>query len=158
MLADYAGITVPCFLLLNMSDVARVQGKSVDAAKLEAKLGIPVVPFSAPDKKSYDGFYKALNRALNENTRLDYSGLLEKYESIEAFAEVRELIPENIIPGYSEDWIAAKTIEGDAPVCAKVKEALDGATVRKIEERTASLKNGVVVTGECKFAWIDSLL
>lgn len=158
MLADYAGITVPCFLLLNMSDVARVQGKSVDAAKLEAKLGIPVVPFSAPDKKSYDGFYKALDRALSENTRLDYSGLLEQYEAIDAFSEVRELIPEDVIPGYSKDWIAAKTIEKDAPVCAKVKEALDSATVRKIEAQTEALKNGVVVTGECKFAWIDSLL
>ena len=54
MLADYAGITLPCFLLLNMSDVAAQQGKSVDAAALEKKLGIPVIAFSAPDKKSYD--------------------------------------------------------------------------------------------------------
>ena len=35
MLADYAGITVPCFLLLNMSDVARIQGKTVDAEALQ---------------------------------------------------------------------------------------------------------------------------
>ena len=40
MLADYAGITVPCFLLLNMDDVARIQGKSVNAAGLEEKLGL----------------------------------------------------------------------------------------------------------------------
>ena len=31
MLADYAGITVPTFLLLNMSDVAAGQGKQIDA-------------------------------------------------------------------------------------------------------------------------------
>ena len=40
MLADYAGITVPCFLVLNMSDVAREQGKTVNASKLEEKFGI----------------------------------------------------------------------------------------------------------------------
>ena len=34
MLADYAGITIPCFLVLNMSDVAKEQGKSVDAKEL----------------------------------------------------------------------------------------------------------------------------
>jgi ferrous iron transport protein B len=58
MLADYAGINVPCFLLLNMNDVAKLQGKEADAKDLSAKLGIPVIPFSAPDKKKYDSFYK----------------------------------------------------------------------------------------------------
>ncbi len=158
MLADYAGITVPCFLLLNMSDVARVQGKSVDAAALEKKLGIPVVSFSAPDKKSYGGFYDALNRALNEKTVLDYSALEEKYEEIAAFGQIRELIPDGVIPGYSKEWIAVKAIEGDAPVSAKVKEALGNHNVKAFEDAVGSVSNGVVITGECKFAWIDSLL
>lgn len=158
MLADYAGITVPCFLLLNMSDVAKIQGKSVDAAKLEEKLGIPVVSFSAPDKKSYDGFYKALSRALSEKEVLNYSGLEEKYLEIEAFSEIKERIPEDIIPGYSKDWIAAKAIEGDAPVIAKVKNSLSGSSLKEFEDLIKSINNGVVVTGECKFAWIDGLL
>ena len=37
MLSDYAGIKVPCFLVLNMSDVAKEQGKSVDAKLIEDK-------------------------------------------------------------------------------------------------------------------------
>ena len=158
MLADYAGITVPCFLLLNMSDVAKIQGKSVDAAKLEEKLGIPVVSFSAPDKKSYDGFYKALSRALSEKEVLNYSGLEEKYLEIEAFSEIKERIPEDIIPGYSKDWIAAKAIEGDAPVIAKVKNSLSGNSLKEFEDLIKNINNGVVVTGECKFNWIDGLL
>ena len=158
MLADYAGITVPCFLLLNMSDVARIQGKTVDAEALQQKLGIPVVSFSAPDKKSYGGFYEALNKALNEKTTLDYGLLEEKYEGIEGFGEIREMIPDGVIPGYSSDWLTVKAIEGDAPVCAKIKEALDSANVRKLEDLTGKVKNGVVITGECKFSWIDDLL
>jgi ferrous iron transport protein B len=158
MLADYAGITVPCFLLLNMSDVARVQGKTVDAARLEEKLGIPVVSFSAPDTKSYDVFYKALNRALNEKTTLDYNALEEEYSKIEAFGRIREMIPEDIIPGYSKEWIAAKAIEGDAPVTAKIKGALGESASKSFDAVRDSITNGVVLTGECKFAWIDALL
>ncbi|MBQ9488841.1 MAG: ferrous iron transporter B, partial [Lachnospiraceae bacterium] len=158
MLADYAGITVPCFLLLNMSDVARVQGKTINAKGLEEKLGIPVVPFSAPDKKSYDGFYKALNRTLRDKPILNYSTLEEKYNEIEAFSEIKELLPEGIIPGYSKDWIAAKAIEGDAPVLAKAKDALSGPALDELEKKLAVVSNGVVVTGECKFGWIDELL
>lgn len=35
MLADYAGISVPCFLILNMADVAKDQGKKIDAPAIE---------------------------------------------------------------------------------------------------------------------------
>ncbi len=158
MLADYAGINVPCFLLLNMSDVAALQGKTVDAKALEMKLGIPVVPFSAPDKKSYDGFYKALKESITKQTILDYSALEEKYASIEGFNELKDMIPESVIPGYSKTWLAVKAIEGDAPVSAKIKEVLSADLVKEFEKIVSSVKNGVVVTGESKFAWIDGLL
>ena len=39
MMADYAGINIPSFLVLNMADVAADQGKKIDAAVLEKKLG-----------------------------------------------------------------------------------------------------------------------
>ena len=89
MLADYSGITVPCFLLLNLYDVAQEQGKQIDYAALEKKLGIPVVLFSAPDKKKYNGFYNALERALEKKTVLDYSSLDAKYSTIEAYNEIK---------------------------------------------------------------------
>jgi len=158
MLADYAGINVPCFLLLNMSDVAALQGKNVDAKALEDKLGIPVVPFSAPDKKSYEGFYKALKEAITKQTVLNFSKLEEKYELIEGFNELKGMIPERVIPGYSKTWLAVKAIEGDAPVTAKIKEVLSKELVKEFEKTVNTVKNGVVITGESKFAWIDELL
>ncbi len=158
MLADYAGITVPCFLLLNMSDVAQLQGKKIDAEALEKKLGIPVVPFSAPDKKSYDGFYRALNRAIIKKSVLNTSSLEEKYSNINGFNELVDIIPDDVIPGYSKTWLAIKAIEGDVPVSAKIKAFLSGETLKAFERIVISVKNGVVVTGECKFSWIDELL
>ncbi len=158
MLADYAGITVPCFLLLNLSDVAAEQGKQIDFAALEKKLGIPVVLFSAPDIKHYEGFYNALERAVEKKTVLDSSSLEAKYSSIDTYSEIKSLIPSNVIPGYSEIWLAAKAIEGDAPVTAKIKEALIGEKRSAFEAAIAKVKNGVLLTGEKKFAWIDALL
>ena len=101
MLADYAGITVPCFLLLNLADVAAEQGKRIDPAALEKKLGIPVVLFSAPDVKHYDGFYAALEKAVSQKTVLDYSTLDEKYGKIGDYSEIKTLVPDGVIPGYS---------------------------------------------------------
>ncbi|MBP5328648.1 MAG: ferrous iron transport protein B [Spirochaetaceae bacterium] len=166
MLADFAGITVPCFLLLNMSDVAAEQGKKIDAAALEKKLQIPVVLFSAPEVKKYDAFYAALERAVSQKTSLDASVLDEKYGTIDAYTKIKPLVPANVIPGYSEVWLAAKAVEGDAPVTAKIKAALGTNSEKRAAFESAVLsvngesakQKGVLLTGEKKFAWIDSLL
>ena len=158
MLADYAGITVPCFLLLNLYDVAEEQGKQIDYAALEKKLGIPVVLFSAPDRKKYDSFYMALERAVEKKTILNASLIDSKFEAIDIYKEIKNLIPANVIPGYSANWLAAKAIEGDAPVTAKIKNALIGEKRTTFEAAISKIENGVLLTGEKKFAWIDSLL
>ncbi len=165
MLADYAGIKVPTFLILNMSDVAAEQGKQIDFAAISKKLEIPVVLFSAQDKKNYDGFYTALETAISTKTILDSSALEAKYENIEAYKAIKPLVPENVMPGYSSVWLAAKVVEGDLPVTAKIKVALEGEKKKQFDEKIAkNLLNskdsnkGVLLTGEAKFAWIDEIL
>ena len=51
MMADYAGIKVPAVLVLNLMDVAKQKGMTIDTDALSSKLGIPVIPFVAADKK-----------------------------------------------------------------------------------------------------------
>ncbi|MCR5762382.1 MAG: ferrous iron transport protein B [Treponema sp.] len=158
MLSDFAGITVPCFLLLNMSDVALEQGKKIDAAALEKKLGIPVVLFSAPDRKKYDSFYAALERAISEKTVLDASALEKEYSEIESFNKIKSLITKDVIPNYSAAWLSAKAVEGDVPVTAKIKAGLEGEALNQFEKEVSSISRGVLLTGKKKFAWIDSIL
>lgn len=157
MLADYAGINVPCFLLLNMADVAKEQGKKIDAASIEEKLGIPVIPFSATDVKSYEGFYKTLERALSKNSKINVGNLEKQYESIKGYQEICNLIPENAVEGYSTMWLAVKVLENDAVVLAKLKNALGAGAYNGIEEARKNAQ-GAVATGGCKFKWIDELL
>ena len=158
MLADYAGITVPCFLVLNMSDVALEQGKSVNASEIEKKLGIPVVKFSAPDTKAYGAFYQALERAVKGKTILNPDTLRQKYAEIDAYSRVEAIVPDNVIPGYSKVWLAAKAVEGDAPVIAKIRAVLSDNGKNIFNAAISSVDKGVVLTGERKFAWIDEIL
>ena len=165
MLADYAGIKVPTFLLLNMSDVAAEQGKQIDYHEISQKLGIPVVLFSAQDKKNYEGFYTALETAINKKSILNSSRLEARYENIDTYKTIKSLVPENVIPGYSSVWLAAKVIEGDLPVTAKIKMALEGNKRKDFDEaveknllNSKDSNKGVLLTGEAKFAWIDEVL
>ena len=157
MLADYAGINAPCFLLLNMADVAADQGKKIDAKAIEEKLGIPVIPFSATDVKSYDEFYKTLEKAIKKDSRLDVSSLKEQYESIKGYQEICNLIPEGVIPGYSSMWLASKVLENDRGVIGKLGDTLDAEKYDKIQKIRKS-SQGAVAVGGCKFAWIDDVI
>ena len=60
MLADFVGMQVPAVLILNMMDVAKGQGISIDIERLSEKLGIPVVPMSAIQKKDYPLLYETI--------------------------------------------------------------------------------------------------
>lgn len=124
MLSDYAGIEVPCFLLLNMSDVAKGQGKDINAKAMEDKLGIPVVLFSAPEVKKYDPFYNALERAVSEKTVLSTDSLEEKYNSIPEYTEIKSIIGDIKDGNRTGMWLAVKALEGDLPVTAKIKAEL----------------------------------
>lgn len=158
MLSDYAGINVPCFLVLNLADVASDQGKKINAAALQKKLSIPVTTLSATDAKNYKGFYEALDEAINNRTVLNADDLRREYEKTEGFDELAELVPEGLMNGYSPMWIAAKVIEGDSVVRRKMNESLSGENKTRYEMLTGKFEKGALQTGESKFRWIDFLL
>lgn len=157
MLADYAGITVPCFLLLNMADVAAASGKRMDVDLIEKRLGVPTILFSANDKTEYDAFYKALERAVEEKKVLNVSALEAGYAKIKGYAEIQQLMPEELIPGCSSMWLAAKTLESDPVVLEKLKNTMDSDDVSKINAFRKNVQ-GAVETGSAKFDWIDEIL
>ncbi len=158
MLSDFAGIKVPCFLLLNLADVAADQGKIIDVDALKKKLSIPVALFSATDKNQYDSFYRCLDEALKNNTKLDTSSLLPEYEKIEGFKDLMQIMPGMSMNRYSSLWLAAKVIEGDKIVRDRVSFALAGDERKKYEALIGKFDKGALQTGESKFRWIDSLL
>ena len=51
LLAEFASLDANAILILNMMDVAQKQGKKIDSQKLPEKLCIPVLPFTAAEKK-----------------------------------------------------------------------------------------------------------
>ncbi len=158
MLSDYAGINVPCFLVLNLADVAEDQGKKIDVQALRLKLSIPVALLSAPDAKNYKSFYEALDEAIKDKTVLNANALEDEYKKIAGYEDLKTLIPEGIMSGYSSMWMAAKAIEGDKVARKAIREALDASAVTKYETIISQFDKGALSTGESKFRWIDTLL
>ncbi len=157
MMADYAGINVPSFLVLNMADVAADQGKKIDTKVLEEKLGIPVVSLSATDNKKYAEFYNAMNRAITNKSLINVSGLEKELEKINGYKEIKDLIPEGKIDNYSSMWLGVKAIENDKLVMEKLKSILSDKEEEQLEV-IQNMAGGALETGNGKFAWIDELL
>ncbi|MBQ3842514.1 MAG: ferrous iron transport protein B [Ruminiclostridium sp.] len=157
MLADYAGLSAPCFLVLNMEDVAKEQGKTIDPQAIEKKIGIPVMMFSATDTKAYDKFYATLERALRNKSQIDVSALEKEYEKIGGYSEIKEQLVDDTISGYTPMWLTVKVLENDKVVSAKLKNTLPDDKMQEIENAAKS-SDGAIATGECKFAWIDGIL
>lgn len=90
MLADFIGTNVPAVLILNMMDVARGQGITVNTKLLSQKLGIPVVPMSAIRKKDYPSLYETIEKSLMKKpmiARNSLSSANEKMKYIDSLLE-----------------------------------------------------------------------
>ena len=83
MLADFVGTTVPSILILNMMDVAKGQGITIDVHKLSQKLGIPVVPMSAIRKKDYAPLYDTIEKSLVEKSVINSDALSSAREKMD---------------------------------------------------------------------------
>jgi ferrous iron transport protein B len=94
MLADFAGCKVPTMLLLNMMDVAEEQGVKIDTDRLAEKLGIPVLPFVAVEKKSYSDFYKTMEQVLKNKPVLKAPKMNDAEEK---FGWIDELLSDTVI-------------------------------------------------------------
>src|SRR6516162_3815722 len=57
---------IPLVIALNMIDVAEGQGIQIDAAQLEARLGVPVVPIQANKRKGLEQLKDAIAHAGQE--------------------------------------------------------------------------------------------
>jgi len=66
MTADFASACgAPAILLLNMSDVAKRKGIKVDEEKIKERLGIPVLPFVAAERKYYANLKQTFKQELD---------------------------------------------------------------------------------------------
>ncbi|WP_116135093.1 Fe(2+) transporter permease subunit FeoB [Tropicimonas sp. IMCC34043] len=128
---------VPMLVALNMMDVARAHGVTVDAAALSARLGCPVVPLVAAEGQGLDLLKDEMLRAARARhvptAKLQFDAAVESViASLEPFvvASIEHADPR---------WLAIKHLEGDelCPVMTdpaviveadRLRDALEQAT------------------------------
>lgn len=159
MLADFAGIKTPAVLLLNMMDVAERLGRKADAAAMEKKLGIPVLPFVAAEKKQYEKLYTCIEQALAQPQMLNTEALERIYmEEGQTFQQLLTLMPKQGVGQYSAMWLAVKCLESDPVVLAQISDRVSAKQKPFFAGLIQNKTDNATFAGNCKYRWIEGIL
>lgn len=100
----------PVVVALNMMDELESQGKILDAAQLEQRLGTGAVPVTARKKIGIGALMERVVRMEPSQWRLDYGPTVEG-----AIAKLMELFPRT---RHSARWLAIQILEGNGGILA----------------------------------------
>ena len=158
MMADYAGIKVPAVLVLNLMDVAKQKGLTIDTETLSKKLGIPVIPFVAADKKGYGELKSKLAKALNDKKSLNAEGFESQFKSKDfGYDTVREITAQAETAQVSSFWYAAKAMEKDENVMNILSSKLSKENMSRLNSTVNNIDKVALTSGICKFDAVHEL-
>ena len=140
----------PVVIALNMVDAAREKGMGVNAKKLSALLGVPVIPIVAT---TGDGVGKLMRAVINTSKKKQKPSSISYQKQMEAdVSQVKKEI-KGLKMDYPSRWIAIKLLEDDGNVLELVKEQRPKAIekiqkIRKGMEKRCGQKGSVAVSSE----------
>ncbi len=124
LVCELLQLGMPMLVALNMMDVARSGGLEVDAAALEAALGVPVVPLVARSGQGIAPLLEAIDTVAAEERHAPTAGPLLR-DDIEALvARLDALLPADLDIPYPRRWALVKLLEGDRSIRRWLKETL----------------------------------
>jgi ferrous iron transport protein B len=164
---QFLELGVPLVIALNMIDVAKKRGITIDTDKLSTLLGIPVVPIVARNGQGIEALFDAVEKVRKEKT---HPRTLLRYgtDIDQLLSETVPLIEKNslLTDTYPARWIALKILENDEQVMEKAGAAdpeLTQRLVRLSDRLTRHLQNTIGVYPEAviadhRYGFIKSIL
>ncbi|KXG44309.1 ferrous iron transport protein B [Tepidibacillus decaturensis] len=147
----------PVVMSLNMMDVAKAYGISIDVEKMEQRLGIPIIPMSARKGEGYQEFIKVIQSPLSPpQFALKYDPQIE--EALRQIESIIGQLPE--FKNHNYRWIALQLLEGNSVVEQLVQNDQNREAVESIKQQLQTKFNVPVlqVIREERYRWIGQLL
>jgi len=120
----------PVILVLNMIDLAKKKGITIDTQKLQEILNIPVIPAIA---SRGSGLTRVIDKVIELKGRKTGNGILRYGKEIENSLEELSLELQDIDLPYPVRWIAIKLLEKDTDITGLVQKKRPSALKKSIE-------------------------
>ncbi len=160
--SQIAEFGLPLVLALNMMDEAEARGIRVDAAKLAAIIGAPVIPTTAVRGEGLEELARALDRAAVPPTLVRFGELEECVGALEqdltGFSETCQVFP----PSRARA-LATMFLSGDASINAYLRARVDATTYMELETIRAQAQTRAdtplsSVIQNARVRWADAVL
>ena len=144
-------IGIPVVIALNMMDIIKKRGDSIDVKKLSAELGCEVVETSALKEDGLDKVVEAAKKlAAAHKTYIPEKKFSEETE--QAIAEVDSALPQSIAGEAQRRWYAIKFIEQDSKVLESTSIPADAdSKIKEVVKRLETANDDTtesVITNE----------
>ncbi|MEG0395536.1 MAG: ferrous iron transport protein B [Oscillospiraceae bacterium] len=153
-------LDIPMVLALNMMDEMRANGNTINIQKLQAELGVPVVPISAAKNEGIEELIETAIRTAEKRvtpTRQDFcTGAVHR--CIHAIAHLIEDHAD--ARGIPTRFAATKLVEGDEPMLKELclnenEQELLGHTVREMETELGTDREAALA--DMRYSFIEKL-
>lgn len=141
----------PVILALNMMDIVKARGMSINTKKLSQMLGIPVIPISARKRTGLDELmrcaYSTAKAGKGNNAGLygNYDIAVKYDRNTKAATEsVAAMIKEKYPDTLNTGWIAVKILERDDEICGKYNIDTDVMSGNGIETEIINQRYGLI--------------
>jgi ferrous iron transport protein B len=159
LVSELIALPIPLIVALNMVDVAKMEGIEVNAAVLEAALGVPVVPVVATHAHSA----RNLLNVLEENIQNNFSNLNPNIPEIradhrEVLQEIKSLIQDSLPAEYPAYWAATKMLEGDSEIEKLVKNCLTPEQWQTVASILKEHDDSYLAIASGRYDWIGRMI
>lgn len=133
-------LELPVAVALNMMDVAKREGISVDSAKLAGLLGVPVVECIGREGKGVEKVSDAITSVEPARFRIDYPELEQSIEAITSVVKELEIKDQPALR-----WLALRLLESDQEAIDWLNTVLDKTQYQQLAD-TVSAQQALVET------------
>jgi ferrous iron transport protein B len=165
LVAQLLELRVPLVLALNMSDIARSRGLSIDAEKLSAHLnGTPVIETIGNSGIGFDALKDAIQQIItpgqSEPVQITYDDTLER-EIVHLQGMIQQL--PDLTATYQPRWLAIKLLEADEAIIEQLEAQnysdllrATGAAAERIETETGD--DGEILITDGRYGFINQVV
>ncbi len=144
---QFLELGIPVVIALNMIDVAKSRGMSIDADKLSELLGVPVVPVVARSSKGKTELMDAALSVAKKQQKQQPFEISYGEDLDSAISEMKALISKAhfLTDTYPARWTALKYLEEDKQILEKGRET-DPQVAGKLEKIVERVKHHINTT------------
>ncbi len=157
LLAELLLLPKPIVVGLNMLDVARQNGATIEPHVLQAALGLPVIPMVA-------SYGEGLQALMAEASRVAQNPLAQspnrpeiRQDHQQVLDDIQKLIAGRAPEPYPVNWATYKLLEGDAEITALVRQQL-GADWDAVQAILLQHDDAFLAVASGRYEWIARMV